>query len=154
MTRSTNTQFAVAVHVLTYLAGIDDGRPASSDELSESTNVNPVYIRRVMGPLRDAGLVRSRPGVRGGWELALDPSRISLDQVWLLLQGTDPVLGLHGPAPACATGRSVQKSLIALDQEVAGAIAASLRHVTVQHLLAEVHSSDGIHLRADRKSGP
>jgi Rrf2 family protein len=148
MTRSTNTQFAVAVHVLTYLAGIDDSRPTSSDELSRSTNVNPVHIRRVMGPLRGAGLVRSRPGVHGGWELALDPSQISLDQVWLLLQGTDPVLGLHDPDPACATGRSVQKSLIALDQEVAGAIATSLRHVTVEHLLAGVRGSDaGVHGR-------
>ncbi|GGU87114.1 Rrf2 family transcriptional regulator [Lentzea flava] len=154
MTRSTNTQFAVAVHVLTYLAGIDDGRPASSDELSKSTNVNPVHIRRVMGPLRDAGLVRSRPGVHGGWELALTPSRVSLDQVWLLLQGTDPVLGLHDPDPVCATGRSVQKSLIALDQKVAGAIAASLQQVTVQHLLAEVHSDDGADLRARRKGSP
>lgn len=139
MSRSTNTQFAVAVHVLTYLAGIHDGRPASSDELSQSTNVNPVYIRRVLGPLREAGLVRSRPGSHGGWELAADPARISLDLVWRQLQGTDPVLGLHEPDPSCTTGRSVQKSLVALDQEVAGAIAGSLRHVTVAHLLAGVH---------------
>lgn len=151
MPRSTNTQFAVAVHVLTYLAGLDDGRPASSDELSRSTNVNPVYIRRVLGPLRGAGFVWSRPGVHGGWELALDPSRISLDRVWLLLQGTDPVLGLHGPAPACATGRSVQKSLIALDRDVSGAIAASLRHVTVEHLLADVRSGEAALPRAGGK---
>jgi Rrf2 family protein len=141
MSRSTNTQFAVAAHVLTYLAGIDDGRAVSSDELSRSANVNPVYVRRVLSPLRAAGLVRSRPGVRGGWELALEPSRISLAQVWLLLQGAEPVLGLHGPDPECVTGRSVQTSLIALDREVAGAIADSLREVTVEHLLADVLSS-------------
>ena len=136
MTRSTNTQFAVAVHVLTYLAGIDDGRPASSEELSRSTNVNAVYIRRVMGPLRSAGLVRSRPGVHGGWELALDPSQTSLDQVWLLLQGTDPVLGLHGPNPQCPVGRDVQAALIDIDAGVARAVRAELAGRTIGDVVA------------------
>ncbi len=135
MARSTNTQFAVAVHVLTYLAGSAEGRPVSSDELSGSTNVNAVYVRRVLGPLREAGLVRSRPGVHGGWELARDAWDISLDQVWRLLQGTDPVLGLHGPDPACPVGRSVQMSLTALDRAVADAVASELGRFTVADLL-------------------
>ena len=135
MARSTNTQFAVAVHVLTYLAGTPEGRPVSSDELSESTNVNPVYVRRVLGPLRRAGLVRSRPGAHGGWELAVDARTVTLGQVWRLLQGTDPVLGLHGPDPACPVGRSVQDSLTALDQVVAGAVATELERFTVHDVL-------------------
>jgi len=79
--RSTNTQFAVAVHVLTYLAGVSPGRAVSSEELSKSANVNPVYVRRVLGPLRSAKLVRSRPGVNGGWELERDAAQITLEQV-------------------------------------------------------------------------
>lgn len=135
MARSKNTQFAVAVHVLTYLAGQTDGRQVSSDELSESTNVNPVYVRRVLGPLREAALVRSRPGVRGGWELAADPRDITLAQVWRLLQGDDPVLGLHGPDPACPIGRNIQESLTCLDQMVADAVAAELERFTVLDVL-------------------
>ncbi|WP_329141613.1 Rrf2 family transcriptional regulator [Streptomyces sp. NBC_00670] len=135
MARSTNTQFAVAVHVLTYLAGVTEGHAVSSEELSKSANVNPVYVRRVLGPLREAALVRSRPGVRGGWELAADPSVITLEQVWSLLQGADPVLGLHGPDPDCATGRHVQRSLTALDRTVADAVAATLRRFTVRDVL-------------------
>ena len=137
MARSTNTQFAVAVHVLTYLAGLIEDRPVSSDELSESTNVNPVYVRRVLGPLRDAGLVRSRPGVHGGWELAADARDITLARVWGILQGADPVLGLHGPDPACPIGRGVQTSLIALDQAVAGAVATELERFTVNDVLMQ-----------------
>lgn len=141
MARSTNTQFAVAVHVLTYLAGVTEGRVVRSEELSESTNVNAVYVRRVLGPLRDAGLVRSRPGVHGGWELAADAADITLEQVWLLLQGSDPVLGLHGPDPACAVGRGVQGALTELDRSVAGAVAAELRRFTVRDILLGVESS-------------
>lgn len=135
MARSTNTRFAVAIHVLTYLAGETGGRAVSSDELSESTNTNPVYIRRVLGPLRDADLVRSRPGVHGGWELAVDARDVTLGRIWRLLQNADPVLGLHGPDPGCAVGRSVQSSLVALDQAVAGAVATELDRFTVHDIL-------------------
>ncbi len=137
MARSKNTQFAVAVHVLTYLAGETGGRPVSSEELSGSTNVNPVYVRRVLGPLREAGLVRSRPGAHGGWELASAAEDITLARVWRLLQGTDPVLGLHGPDPSCAVGRSVQKSLTALDLVVGDAVATELERFTVHDVLTQ-----------------
>ncbi|PZS31066.1 MAG: transcriptional regulator [Pseudonocardiales bacterium] len=136
MARSSNTQFAVAVHVLTYLVGFIDDRVVSSEELAASANVNPVYIRRVLGPLRAAGLVRARRGVHGGWDLNVDPDEITLDRVWLLLQGDEPVLGLHGPAPACATGRRVQEGLVALDRTVADSLAAALRCVTVADMAA------------------
>ncbi len=135
MATTRNTQFAVAVHVLTYLADAGPGRTASSDELSGSTNVNPVYVRRVLGPLREAGLVRSRPGKHGGWELARDAGDITLAQVWRLLQGTDPLLGLHGPNPACAIGRSVQNSLTELDHALSRAVDDELERFTVQDLL-------------------
>ena len=137
MAKATNTQFAVAVHVLTYLAAAGAGRPVSSDELSMSTNVNPVHVRRVLGPLRNAGLVRSRPGVHGGWELAVDPAGIPLAQVWRLLQGDEPVLGLHGPNPACPVGRNIQTTLHALDRAVAAAVEAELERTTIQDVLTD-----------------
>ncbi|WP_030862259.1 Rrf2 family transcriptional regulator [Streptomyces sp. NRRL S-37] len=135
MARSTNTQFAVAVHVLTYLADVTEGRTVSSEELSESTNVNAVYVRRVLGPLRDAGLVRSRPGIHGGWQLTVDAADIRLDRVWSLLQGTDRVLGRHEPAPTCAVGRTVQGSLDTLDRTVADAMTTELGRFTVRDVL-------------------
>ncbi|WP_033291017.1 Rrf2 family transcriptional regulator [Amycolatopsis jejuensis] len=138
MARSTNTQFAVAVHVLTYLAGVADDHVASSDELAKSANVNPVYVRRVLGPLREAGLVHSRPGVKGGWALAADSGQITLDRVWRLLQGEEPVLGLHGPDPACATGRLVQTTLTALDRTVADSVSESLSRYTVRDVLSGI----------------
>ncbi|MFI1583691.1 Rrf2 family transcriptional regulator [Embleya sp. NPDC020630] len=120
---------------MTYLANTTDGTPVSSDELSGSTNANPVHVRRVLGPLREAGLVRSRPGVHGGWELAVDAGDIALAQVWRLLQGTDPVFGLHGPDPECAVGRGVQQTLTALERRVSDAVATELERFTVRDIL-------------------
>ena len=131
MAGPTNTQFAVAVHVLTYLAGAADGRAVRSEELAEGANVSPVYVRRVLGPLRAAGLVRARRGPNGGWHLAEPGGLVTLDRVWSVIQNGDPVLGLHGPDPECATGRRVQAGLVALDRAVAESVIATLGGVTV-----------------------
>lgn len=137
--RPTNLQFAVVVHVLTYLAGMGRERPISSDELSGSVNTSPVYVRRTLGPLREAGLVRSVPGAHGGWELCRAPAGITLAEVWHLVQGDDPVLGLHGANPRCPVGRDVATELTEIDRRVAAAVAAELAGTTIADLLAKVH---------------
>ena len=133
----TNTQFAVAVHVLTYLSANGGERPVSSDELSGSTNTNPVYVRRVLGPLREAGLVHARQGSQGGWTLARPAADITLDEVWSLLQGDEPVLGLHGPNPRCPIGAGIQHALHDLDGAVAAALRAELGRRTIADLVQE-----------------
>ena len=139
MARPTSTQFAVAVHVLTYLAGaLPQARAVSSEELALSADVNPAHVRRVLGPLREAGLVLSRPGPRGGWVLGQPAAEITTARVWDLVQGREPVLGLHGPNPACPVGRSIQQSLTDLDARAREAVRAELDRVTVADLAAGV----------------
>ena len=139
MARPTSTQFAVAMHVLTYLAGVAaESRPVSSEELALSANANPAHVRRVLGPLREAGLVLSRPGPGGGWVLGQPAAEITAAQVWDLVQGDEPVLGLHGPNPACPVGRSIQHSLTELDAHARQAVRAELDRVTVADLAAGV----------------
>jgi Rrf2 family protein len=135
MARQTNLQFAVIVHVLTYLAGMGDARPISSDELSASTNANPVYIRRALGPLREAGLIRSLPGAKGGWKLAQEPQDVTLADVWRIVQGEEPVLGLHGANPACPVGREITAALHDIDRDLAHAMEAELEGTTIADLL-------------------
>ena len=139
MARPTSTHFGVAVHVLTYLASpVAEARAVSSEELAGSANVNPVHVRRVLGPLRDAGLVSSRPGPGGGWGLARPAAQIALVEVWNLVRDDEYVLGLHGPNPACAVGRSVQHSLIDLDARVCESVRGTLGTVTVADLVTNL----------------
>jgi Rrf2 family protein len=137
MTKPTNTQFAVAVHALTYLAGVEQTRAVSSDELAASINASPVYVRRVLTPLRESGLVASHPGAHGGWVLTRPSHLITLAEVWRLIQGDDPVLGLHGPNPLCRTGTGVQRALLAIDRDVAQAIDAQLARTNLADLVNE-----------------
>jgi DNA-binding IscR family transcriptional regulator len=54
-----NTQFAVAVHILTILQS-REGEPATSEFIASSVGTNPSLIRRLASQLARAGLVSGK----------------------------------------------------------------------------------------------
>ncbi len=54
------------------------GVPASADHLAEITKVPRRYLTRVLQDLCSAGLVTSRPGPGGGYELARDAGKLTI----------------------------------------------------------------------------
>lgn len=140
MARPTNTQFAVAVHLLTLLAFAPD-ELQSSEQMAESVGSNPVHMRRVLGRLRRAGIVGSRPGPHGGWHLLRTPTELPLGDVWRIVAGDDHVLGLHTANPDCPIGRRVHEALADLDRRAAAALARELDQTTIADLLAEATSA-------------
>ena len=136
MSSPTNTRFAVAYHALGLLASIP-GEPLSSEQLAVSVGSSPVYLRRVLGLLRRAGLVESRPGTSGGWVLTRAAEEISLGDAWRAVQGEEPVLGIHGPPPGCPVGGSVRARLAEVEQRVARSIEAALDEQSVADTLPD-----------------
>lgn len=65
---SISSRFAVGIHILSLLE-INKGGVSSSEYIANSVNTNPVVIRKIMGMLKNAGLVNVRPGIAGA-ELA------------------------------------------------------------------------------------
>jgi Rrf2 family protein len=145
---ATNTQFALGVHMLTLLAG---SAPAtlSSEEMAGSARSNPVHVRRVLGTLREAGLVTSKPGARGGWQLAAQPADITLADVWRVVHGPDQeVLGLREVNPDCPIGRSVQDLLTGIDRAAQRAIADELHRTTIAQLVTQAAAGADLHALA------
>ena len=130
MTRPTNTQFALAVHVLTLLSA-RAGKSLSSEELAASAGTSPVYARRVLGRLRDAGLVTSRPGVNGGWQAAARYDATTLGDVWRAIHGGDRLLGLHEVSPDCDVAARIHTALEQIDSDAADAIERELDQTTL-----------------------
>jgi Rrf2 family protein len=130
--------------MLTLLAGSAPA-PLSSEEMAGSAGSNAVHVRRVLGGLRAAGVVTSRPGVGGGWQLAADPDTITLADVWRVVHGDDAVLGLHGAHPDCSVGQSIQGLLVGVDRRAARAIEDELAQTTIAALVAQ--AADGADLR-------
>jgi Rrf2 family protein len=133
VSRSTNTQFSVACHAVSMLASVP-GEPVSSELIAGSANASPVYVRRVLGLLRRAALVSSRPGAHGGWHLTRPATDISLGDVWRAVQGPELVLGLHAPAPNCPVGGEVGLLMAEVERRTAHAIERELDTMTVADL--------------------
>lgn len=136
----TNTQFSIAVHMLTLLGAEPDARQ-SSETLAASAGASPVHVRRVLGGLRRAGLVTSRNGPHGGWQVATPVCDIPLDVVWHAVHGDDPVLGLHDAHPDCAVGQGIQTALAELDRRAAHALTAELGRTTIGDLVARTQAA-------------
>jgi Rrf2 family protein len=133
-----NCRFTVAIHVLCLLAA-QQPQPLTSEFIAGSVNTNAVVIRRILAALRKAGLVKSQPGVSGGWELVAKPSAITLGRVYQLIRpGT--VFALHSkrPNPCCPVGRSIQQGLLGHYQKAQAAMEQELGQSTIADVLQDV----------------
>jgi Rrf2 family protein len=139
MSRRTNTQFAIAVHVMTMLAGLPR-ELQTSEAMAASVGTNPVHIRRILASLREAGFVASRPGPHGGWQLLRAPEKTTLADVWRVINGADPVLGVHEADPNCDVGQRIQRNLESIDRSALAAVEAELETTTLADLAEETSS--------------
>lgn len=139
MATPTNSQFALAVHMLVLLA-VDRTTMRRSQVLASSAGASAVHVRRVLGCLRRAGLVTSRNGPGGGWQVTAPVCDIPLDVIWHALHGDDPVLCLYGANPDCAVGQDVQAALQELDRRAARALTEELGRTTIAELVARIQA--------------
>ncbi len=135
MAGSSNTQFAIGVHVLTLLSAFN-GERVSSDVLAGSAGSNPVHVRRILGRLREAGLVESTPGPGGGWLNTRDPEDVNLAEVRRALHAGDRILGLHGAHPDCSVGQQIQTELERIDDHAVEALDRELARTTLADVVA------------------
>jgi Rrf2 family protein len=133
-----STRFTVAVHVMTLLAS-EEGHPITSDYIAGSVNTNPVVVRRALGLLTKADLVKTIEGTGGGAMLAKAASKISLADVFRAVeQGELFSLPRAKPNPRCPVGKSVQGILAEHTANVEKAIEKEMEQVTVADILDDV----------------
>ncbi|AII52095.1 Rrf2 family transcriptional regulator [Hymenobacter sp. APR13] len=135
-----NTRFAVATHILAFLAQ-SSGQPVSSEVLAGSAGTHPVVVRRLMSTLRNAGLVRTQLGAGGGALLARSPESISLLDVYEAMQEPEPDLfavSSTKPNAHCNLGRVMQHTLEDLLGSAEQAMRQALAAVSVAQLMREL----------------
>jgi len=132
---STNSRFAVAVHVLSLMAWSGE-EPLKSEQVAESVNTNPVVIRRILKELAEAGLVVSQTGSLGGSRLANDPAKTTLLDVYQALE-YGGVFSLHRQPPSrdCPVGVNIETVLGDVLLEVDSAVERVLQNITINDVV-------------------
>jgi Rrf2 family protein len=133
-----SSRFAIAVHILALLA-VNEEEPVTSECVAGSVRTNAVVVRRLLGRLRRAGLVRIQPGARGGARLARPAPKILLSDVYHAVEDGQ-LLSLHRtpPNPRCPVGRHIGGVLSRVFGDAEAALEATLRHRTLASIVGDV----------------
>jgi Rrf2 family protein len=125
-----NSRLSLALHTLGHMAG-DPTRMETSAKIAEHAGTNPVVVRRVLGKLREAGLLESEKGHAGGWRLARAPSEITLADVYLALDESLVASGGGEAASACSVEHVLQRKVASVLEEIEQSLVERLAVTTI-----------------------
>jgi Rrf2 family protein len=141
---SANSRLTVAVHALAWIGLYQRHgyEVATSEQIADSASTNPVVIRRLLGELREAGLVDSRRGVGAGWMLKHGLAEITLLDVYDAIHG-GPVFGMHHcePNQECVIGSGIQPALGNVYGRLDEVLRDELARTSVDDVLAGILAS-------------
>ena len=139
---NASSRFVVATHILAgfhCVKKVSGLTSVTSDFIAESVNTNPVVIRRLLGQLKNAGLVRSHAGSKGGFSLAKPTNRITLLEVYKATEeGSLFHFHYSDPNQDCPVGCTIQASLQDVCTEAESALERVLGKRTVASLADEM----------------
>jgi Rrf2 family cysteine metabolism transcriptional repressor len=115
--------------------------PASLAEIATDEDLPRAYLEQLVTSLRDAGLVTSTRGARGGYELATAPDQIRMSEVLRALEGPlAPMLcATEAEADHLLCDRSARCTVNILWIKVRDAISGTLDAMTLADLVPVRH---------------
>ncbi|MEO9573547.1 MAG: Rrf2 family transcriptional regulator [Tateyamaria sp.] len=128
-----NSRLSLALHTLSHMAGEPDRMRTSSD-IADHAGTNPVVVRRVLGKLREAGLLISEKGHTGGWRLALKPQDISLADVYLALDERLVAADEASDAPACSIEHALHTRVSGVLEEIERSLVQKLGETSISEV--------------------
>ncbi|PGL71555.1 Rrf2 family transcriptional regulator [Bacillus sp. AFS055030] len=139
-----SSRFTVAVHILS-LVTIENSSLCTSEWIAGSVNTNPVVIRRVMGKLKNAGLIQVRRGT-GGATLHKPLNEITLLDVYRAVEVVEEgeLFQFHEkPNPNCPVGANIQAVLELILNRAQEAMEKILDEVTMEELVTVLSKKIG-----------
>ena len=132
---------SIAVHCLIFMHEAQGIAKVTSGLLAESTGSNPVVIRNILSALKKAGLITVPRGT-GGAELCLDPSQITLYQIYAALEpkGIASLIGIHPcQGRRCPVAQNIRKVLETPYHRIEDAVKEAMEDITLQSMIQEFH---------------
>ena len=139
-----SSRFTLALHIFACIEVFGKDHKITSDFLAESTNVNPVMIRKLLGQLKGAGLIEVARGT-GGTTITKPLKEITFLDVYHAVEciGHGDMFHFHeNPNPNCPVGKNIHRILddkltqvqTAMEQELASITLADVKQDTEQLL--------------------
>lgn len=130
---NVTTDYAIRICLL--LASSEN--PMTSRELAEGAYVSHKYITVLIRKLKDAGLVLSSLGIRGGYLLAKEPNQISLFDVIVAMEGAPMINRCLEPDHFCSRGATEVCPVRRSYQRIQDNLHQQLKVIMVADLIAE-----------------
>ena len=130
-----------ALHALIALAGAH--RPLSTSEIAESEQIPSPFLEQILMQLKHHGILKSKRGRFGGYDLLLSAERITFGQILRIIDGPIAPLAClsHTAYRRCSDCRSEQSCKVRrVFARVAEESRSILDHTTIADALAEIGS--------------
>lgn len=108
-----SSRFTLAVHIFACIDTFKEEYKVTSDFLAGSTNVNPVIVRKILGQLKAAGLVKIARGTGGAW-IPKPLDEITLLDIYRAVDCVENGELFHfheNPSTQCPVGRNIHNIL-------------------------------------------
>ncbi len=134
---SFSTKGEYGVRLMVRLAARRGTGPVSLGEIAAEEDLPRAYLEQLAIPLREAHLITSTRGARGGYEVARDPATIRMSEVLRALEGplAPMICASEDPAHAPGCSREGACTVNHLWIRVRDAIADALDSVTLADLV-------------------
>ena len=135
-----STRSRYGTRILVDLARHNDQGPVQIGEISKRQDISVKYLEQLIRPLKQADLVTSVRGPKGGHLLAVKPDEITLGQIVRLFEGQSDLVECVSNPEKCSMSDDCQVRLAWRD--ATRVLYEKLDATTIADLM-QVNSSDG-----------
>ena len=135
-----SSRFTIAIHMLTFMEIFKNEYKITSDFLAESIQVNPVIIRRILGQLKEAGLIEVKRGT-GGAAITRPLEEITFLDVYRAVECIEENTLFHfheNPNLNCPVGRNIHHVLDDRLRRVQEAMERELEAITLADVVGDM----------------
>ncbi|MDA6068568.1 Rrf2 family transcriptional regulator [Flavobacterium sp. AC] len=125
-------KFAITIHILTLLTKYPNDY-LSSEHIAGSINLNPVLVRKEIANLKAHHIVESKEGKNGGTKLCVDPSKITLKEIFeMTFENINLGYAKNQPNPACPVGKKINENLSSLYADMNQKVSLQLEGISLE----------------------
>jgi Rrf2 family protein len=129
-----SSRLSIALHALVHLHA-QPGKTLTSAALATCLMTNPVVVRRILGELREAGIVDASKGPNGGWTLSRPVEDVTLHDIYVAMGERLLVRTESDPGDVtCAIVRSVDQVMHEFLDDAEALLAARLARVRLSDI--------------------